>query len=844
MIQSTPHNFKDIFTWNEDGQQVGGIVIPIIQRDYAQGRTSDEVTIIRERFLNALYNALVNDQKQTLDFIYGNIETCKLHGKKTQVLTPLDGQQRLTTLFLLHYYIAKHENIEEEQYAFLRFFSYETRSGSRDFCEKLVGFNPDFSQLELRSQIEDEAWFLLEWESDPTVQSMLVMLDAIHEHFKDTSGLWEKITGDAITFYFLPINEMGLTDELYIKMNSRGKPLTQFEHWKAELELSLKDVEEDLSKQIAHKIDTDWTDLLWPYRDSGTGDAEADSVIDDEFLHYVHFVSDIICFKNGMPEIEKDFDIIKKLFSTDCEKAKENAEFLIDFFDIWVKIEPTSPERKKTKIFDFFSRYLSSTHQENQVAVGKETDLFAECCRNSGLHEGNRRKFPYNRFLLLYAFVLFLQNRVTITDEQFTRRLRMLNNLAANSRDTMRDDYISGLMRQTEEIIINGIAKESTEGKDHFNNTQMREEAEKLQWTNDNPDKAEMLYRLEDHPYLNGHIASVGLDHVDLCDRFYSLFSQDLNQVNRALLSIGDIFVEDSFRYQIGTSDSRLATGVWRDILGPVKLQENLSEALRVLLAKHEEFTDRNLQEVSWNYLQSAREMPVRYYLVKYSQMIHDRWGKYYWRDHDEIGRNSYHVLMMMTEFSTGGKTYDIFLKALYDIAGRDEVGLELGDYSQWEYNNHGTDKLYLRNQGLYLTLNDNRYSICQIEGDEVVESYYIQQNENGIDIEDRVLVGLRLLNKYLHIYDEDTIRQYVAQCEWTFAKTMPQWPHEYIVKEKCPLTKEQFEHFVWTQRVLGKVEDWGRYRQPYLYLNGYKYWTMGCELEATTVINRAKISE
>lgn len=844
MIQSTPHNFKDIFTWNEDGQQVGGIVIPIIQRDYAQGRTSDEVTIIRERFLNALYNALVNDQKQTLDFIYGNIETSKLHGKKTQVLTPLDGQQRLTTLFLLHYYIAKHESIEEDQYAFLHYFSYETRSGSRDFCEKLVDFNPDFDQPNLREQIEDEAWFLLEWESDPTVQSMLVMLDAIHEHFKDTSGLWEKITGDAITFYFLPINEMGLTDELYIKMNSRGKPLTQFEHWKAELELSLKDVDEKLANRVAQKIDTSWTDLLWPYRDSGTGDAEADSVIDDEFLHYVHFVSDIICFKNGMPEIEKDFDIIKKLFSTDCEKAKENAEYLIKLFDIWAQIEPISPERKKTRILDFFSRYLSSTHQENRVAVGKETDLFAECCRNSGLHEGNRRKFAFNRFLLLYAFVLFLRNKDKITDDQFTRRLRMLNNLAANSRDTMRDDYISGLMRQTEEIIIDGTAKESTEGKDHFNNAQMREEAEKLQWTNDHPEKAELLFRLEDHPYLNGHIASVGLDHIDWCDRFYSLFEQNLNEVNRALLSLGDIFVEDSFRYQIGTADKRLATGVWRDILGPVKLQDDLSDTLRNLLSMHEEFTDKKLQEVSWKYLQSAREMPVRYYLVKYSQMMPNRWGKYYWRGHDETGRDTYHVLMMMTEFSTGGMNYDIFLKTLYEIAGGETVGLQIGDYSQWEYNNHGLDKLILQNQGLYLTLNNNQYSICRIEGDDVVETYDIQQNMDGIDVEDRVLAGLRLLNKYLHIYNEDTIRQYIGKCTWTFAKTMPQCPHEYIVKNKCPLSAEEFEHFVWTQRVLGIPEDWGPYRQPYLRIDGYKYWTMGCELEATTIINRAKISE
>lgn len=370
----------------------------------------------------------------------------------------------------------------------------------------------------------------------------------------------------------------------------------------------------------------------------------------------------------------------------------------------------------------------------------------------------------------------------------------------------------------------------------------MREEAEKLQWTNEHPEKAEMLYCLEDHPYLNGHIASVSLDHVDWCDRFYSLFNQDLNEVNRALLSLGDIFVEDSFRYQIGTADKRLATGVWRDILGPVKLQKNLSVTLRSLLSMHEEFTDRKLQDISCNYLQSAKEMPVRYYLVKYSQMMPNRWGKYYWRGHDETGRNTYHVLMMMTEFSTGGKTYDIFLKALYDMAGGETVGLQIGDYSQWEYNNHGLDKLILQNQGLFLTLNNNQYSICRIENDEVVETYDILQNVDGIDVEDRVLAGLRLLNKYLHIYSEDAIRQYIGKCIWTFAKTMPQCPHEYIVKGKCPLSAEEFEHFVWTQRVLGKVEDWRSYRQPYLYIDGYKYWTMGCELEATTVINRAKV--
>ena len=221
--------------------------------------------------------------------------------------------------------------------------------------------------------------------------------------------------------------------------------------------------------------------------------------------------------------------------------------------------------------------------------------------------------------------------------------------------------------------------------------------------------------------------------------------------------------------------------------------------------------------------------------------MVPNRWGKYYWRGDEETPRDSYHVQMMMTELSSGGMNYDIFLKTLYEIAGGEKVGLELNDYSQWEYNNYGVNKLHIENQGVYLALADNRYSIFKEENGELVETYDVQQNENGIDIEDRVLAGLRLLNKYLHIYDEDTIRQYIAKCDWTFARTMPQWPQEYIVKDKCILTKEEFEHFVWTQRVLGKVEDWGPYRQPYLYLDGYKYWTMGCELEVTTVINRAK---
>ena len=88
-----------------------------------------------------------------------------------------------------------------------------------------------------------------------------------------------------------------------------------------------------------------------------------------------------------------------------------------------------------------------------------------------------------------------------------------------------------------------------------------------------------------------------------------------------------------------------------------------------------------------------------------------------------------------------------------------------------------------------------------------------------------------------------DKLRSMIARCQWTFAKTMPFTPHEYIVRDKCPLTDEEFVYFVNMQREHGVKERWGKYNNPYLYIDDYKYWTMGAPLEETTVINRAKAS-
>jgi SAM-dependent methyltransferase len=76
----------------------------------------------------------------------------------------------------------------------------------------------------------------------------------------------------------------------------------------------------------------------------------------------------------------------------------------------------------------------------------------------------------------------------------------------------------------------------------------------------------------------------------------------------------------------------------------------------------------------------------------------------------------------------------------------------------------------------------------------------------------------------------------------WTWAKTMPGVPHEYIVRGRCRMTDAQFDAVVRLQRETGTNEVWGRYNFPYLYVDGYKYWTMGDPIPDTIILNRQKV--
>lgn len=228
------------------------VVIPGIQRHYVQGANNPKAESVRKQFIKEIFTAIEEKQNEfNLHFIYGPINT---DGEDSFV--PVDGQQRLTTLWLIaRYAVEKAEPSDRKDLLrLLSRFTYEDRINAKRFCQALTCEDSrwDITQ-DPNPEILCQDWFVDYWKEDETVASMMRMLSTIHEEWnkhQDTITAEDVLEVIASKIRFeLKIDAFG--DDIYMKMNARGLQLTQWENFKGKFSEELcEDIKETWDNEM------------------------------------------------------------------------------------------------------------------------------------------------------------------------------------------------------------------------------------------------------------------------------------------------------------------------------------------------------------------------------------------------------------------------------------------------------------------------------------------------------------------------------------------------------------------------------------------------------------------
>lgn len=608
------------------------VEVPKVQRDYAQGRTDNDTNLVRLNLLSDIKASVLRERPPLdLNFVYGKVTG----GNK---FIPIDGQQRLTTLFLLHVYAF---HADKGKTPLLKKFTYETRKSSRDFLERLVEHRAEiFSSQSVPSvEIEDSEWFVSGWKHDPTIQSSLVMLDNIRTTFDNVNILTDSLSStdyEPIVFKFLDIEDLGMEDSLYIKLNARGKPLTSFENFKARVIRRLKKINLGFEDDFEQLFDGKWTDLFWE-------------------SHREDFDRTFLMF----------FGVL--LMNHNVVASDQNWSNTFDY------------EKLEAELFE------STYHTLNYLANNPD-DKEALQIVFGALSE--RRSYPDR--VLFHAITTYLHKTKGIGSGNFHQWLRILRNLTLNTQIDSLDTYkraIGGIgnLAESSDDLLSYFAKDGEVSG--FSGEQIAEERLKARLIQNSEDFAKAIFEAEKHSYFSGQIRSAFYNEKDSARevdfdvfktywaKVSALFKADRpvhgELLRRALLTLGDytlpvsdyvtLCVNDPNEGERTPSMKRLFSErgkIVRKLLDAIEADKKIPDQLNDIISKSDVPAD------DW-----------RYCFIKYPRLF-ERMSQSHLRLR-RIGDK----MLIVPHKSSRGYNYQVFLAALEEALK--EKGVETNQESE-----------------------------------------------------------------------------------------------------------------------------------------------------------------
>ena len=678
------------------------IIIPKIQRDYAQGRKekASDKKIKSHDFIVKLIDVLAEKEPAlNLDFIYGYTEI-RYDGKKFFI--PLDGQQRLTTLWLLHWYLSpkaesmqdgvKFLTVNSDVKSWLKDFTYETRKSSERFCEKLIN-EPLPETKDIYDKIKEAPWFMTAWLNDPTVISMLNMLKTIQSIEFDKENAWKNLTAaesEKITFDYIDIKaaEFTLSDELYIKMNSRGKPLTKFENFKAQIsEILTSFIDETLEykgkkiscrEYFSFRIDSVWTDLFWSfvktqYKDDDSNPGvvlDRGKLISNCFMNFFAYIAQMCYFKDNLDKDADSFDLEKP--DLNVFKNKENALFLIKALDFFYNISVKGSNHVDIgRINTFFESIIQNSQNDDlyyeQVRFfdDKTVNLFEKCLIEERKENSGNTFMLRDRIILFSILSFMFKNELTEVNNELRCFVRVIRNLLQATRlkteitfyPDIRINFFGNYWKLFNQLletsnVYNRLIENINREKIVITAETLANEIEKAQiikkFDIDNlasiPDITKALFLLEDFKHFGGLIHNLepknNVDNLIAWSKFIrEIWSCEDSSIAASLITCGF-----SGFYNKGCALGRLLyfgnEKNWNTILASRKT-DNLATLIISLLNKYGKIKLSNpvlapeeiLEKIINSYLESLEEKNWQYYFCKYRKYFLNGLNYFSWNN-------------------------------------------------------------------------------------------------------------------------------------------------------------------------------------------------------------------
>lgn len=489
------------------------IFIPKIQRDYVQYRKSNEANL--NGLLEKLVVALKENKEINLNFIYGYCEKTKINPNTDSenilnVFIPIDGQQRLTTLFLLHYYVFSKsgKGVDELKNKLI----YDTRESTNEFIKLLLDKSEDIFYGDVSKNIDEKiknySWYCSEWDYDVSIKSMLLVLEKIKDAFEkeevnDFVCYAQKLlTGCPIKFMIMEI-DVKYGNELYIKMNARGKQLTPFENFKADLLGYLKNKDKNLANDIANGLDGTWQNKffnLWKkdFENDLGGEMAYIDLFFKKFFHY--FITNYYLL-NGEEANEEKWNKIKNI---DADNS---------FFDNYKSI--LCKDKLVECIKNLSGTFVVLCDLEDLLFDNILPDIFSiKKNDESKVIKNNRFELSMPQRAFFYAFYCMVKDASESKEFDYENYWRITENLINNAEIDDIDSLCECLKWFNKDSLFKHVSQYEHEEGNYARNCwgnalrglQIYEEQEKLKLRRESDDWKKIIQEAEGMPYFRGEI--------------------------------------------------------------------------------------------------------------------------------------------------------------------------------------------------------------------------------------------------------------------------------------------------------------------------------------------------